>query len=60
VRADSQVLAEIEAKLDMQALIQQGINMMQVLDFVQEGRRVRASPGALHSAPSATGEGAHS
>jgi thiamine biosynthesis protein ThiI len=58
VRADSHVLAQIEAKLDMAALIQQGINMVQVLDFVQEGGRVRASPGTLHSAPSAMGEDA--
>jgi tRNA uracil 4-sulfurtransferase len=56
VRADSQVLAEIEAKLDMRALIQQGIKTVQVLDFVQEHDRVRVSPGALHSGSCATGK----
>jgi thiamine biosynthesis protein ThiI len=52
VRADCQVLAEIEAKLDIQALVQQGIDTVQVLDFAQERGRVRASPGALNTAPS--------
>jgi tRNA uracil 4-sulfurtransferase len=60
VRADSQVLAQIEANLDMQALIQQGIDTVQVLDFVQERGRVRVSPGALHSTPSITDERRHS
>jgi thiamine biosynthesis protein ThiI len=55
VRADSEVLAQIEAKLDMRALIQQGIDAVQVLDFVQEYGRVRATPGALNTTPSATG-----
>jgi tRNA uracil 4-sulfurtransferase len=59
VRADTQLLTHIEAKLDMQGLIQQGINTVQVLDFVQDRGRVRASPGALYTAPSATGEGEH-
>jgi tRNA uracil 4-sulfurtransferase len=57
VRADRQVLVQSEANLDMQVLIQQGINMVQVLDLVQERGRVRAFPGDLHSAPSATGQG---
>jgi thiamine biosynthesis protein ThiI len=56
VRADSQELAQIEAKLDMQALIQQGIDTVQVLDFVQERGRVRVSPGARPAAPSVMGE----
>jgi tRNA uracil 4-sulfurtransferase len=55
VRADHQMLAQIEAKLDMRTLIQQGINAVQVVDFVQERGRVRATPGALETAPSATG-----
>jgi hypothetical protein len=59
VRADSQVLAQIEAKLDMRALIQQGIDTVQMLDFVQENRRVRATPGALSTTSSATGEDEH-
>jgi thiamine biosynthesis protein ThiI len=59
VRADSQALAQLEAKLDMRTLIQQGIDTVQVLDFIQERGRVRASPGALTSAPSAA-ERAHS
>jgi tRNA uracil 4-sulfurtransferase len=59
VRADSEALAQIEAKLDLRALIQQGIDTVQVLDFVQERGRVRASPGELPSASSATGEGEH-
>jgi tRNA uracil 4-sulfurtransferase len=57
VRADTQVLARIEAKLDMPGLIQQGVDTVQVLDFVQERGRVRVFPGALNMAPSATGEG---
>jgi hypothetical protein len=32
---------------------------VQVLDFVQERGRVRAIPGALNTAPSATEEGEH-
>jgi tRNA uracil 4-sulfurtransferase len=59
VRADSEVLAQIEAKLDLRALIQQGIDTVQVLDFVQERGRVRASPGELPAASPATGEGEH-
>jgi thiamine biosynthesis protein ThiI len=59
VRADTQVLAHIEAKLDMQGLIQQGIDTVRVLDFVQERGRVRASPGTLNTTPSATEEGEH-
>jgi tRNA uracil 4-sulfurtransferase len=59
VRADSQVLAQIEARLDMQALIQQGIDTVQVLDFVQERGRIRVSPGALPSEPAAAGEREH-
>jgi tRNA uracil 4-sulfurtransferase len=59
VRADHQVLAQIEAKLDIRTLIQQGIDAVQVLDFVQARGRVRATPGTLHTAPSATGEGEH-
>ena len=59
VRADHQVLARIEAELDIRTLIQQGIDAVQVLDFVQERGRVRATPGTLHTAPSATGEGEH-
>jgi thiamine biosynthesis protein ThiI len=59
VRADTQMLTQIEAKLDMQGLIQQGIDTVQVLDFVQERGRVRASPGTMNTAPSATGEGEH-
>jgi thiamine biosynthesis protein ThiI len=49
VRADSEVIAQIEAKLDLQTLVQQGINTAQVLDFVQEGSRVKVSPGDLQS-----------
>jgi tRNA uracil 4-sulfurtransferase len=60
VRADSHVLAQIEAKLDMQAMIQQGIDTVQVLDFVQERSRVRVFPGTLHSTPSITDERRHS
>ena len=59
VRADSQVLSQIEATLDMGTLIQQGIDTVQVVDFVQERGRVRVTPGALNSAPSATQEGEH-
>jgi thiamine biosynthesis protein ThiI len=59
VRADSQMLAQIEANLDMRTLIQQGIDTVQVIDFVQERRRVRAIPGALNTAPSAMEEGEH-
>ena len=44
VRADHQVLSQIEARLDMRALIQQGIDTVQVVDFVQERGRVRATP----------------
>jgi hypothetical protein len=53
------VLTQIEAELDMRALIQQGIDTVQVLDFVQERGRVRATPSALNTAPSAAGEGNH-
>jgi tRNA uracil 4-sulfurtransferase len=51
VRAESQEMAQIEAKLDMTALIQQGIESVQVLDFVQEHGRVRVSSGALSTVP---------
>jgi thiamine biosynthesis protein ThiI len=51
VRAESQEMAQIEAKLDMTALIQQGIESVQVLDFVQEYGRVRVSSGALGTVP---------
>jgi thiamine biosynthesis protein ThiI len=59
VRADREVLIQSEAKLDLRVLTQQGIDTVQVLDFVQERGRVRAFPGDLHSAPSAAGEGEH-
>jgi tRNA uracil 4-sulfurtransferase len=59
VRADREVLVQSEAKLDMRALIQQGIDTVQVVDFVQERGRVRAFPGNLHSAPSTAAEGEH-
>jgi tRNA uracil 4-sulfurtransferase len=59
VRADSQVLAQLESKLDMQALIQQGMDTVHVLDFVQDHRRVRVTPGTLTTVPSATAEGGH-
>jgi thiamine biosynthesis protein ThiI len=59
VRADSQVLTEIEAKLDMPALLQQAINAVHMLDFVQENGRVRVSPGRWHVASAATGERRH-
>jgi thiamine biosynthesis protein ThiI len=51
VRAESQEIAQIEAKLDMTSLIQQGIESVQVLDFVQERGRVRVSSGALSTVP---------
>jgi thiamine biosynthesis protein ThiI len=57
VRADLQVLSEIESKLAMETLIQQGADSVQVVDFVQERGRVRASPGTLNTAPSPTMEG---
>jgi thiamine biosynthesis protein ThiI len=59
VRADSQVLAQLESKLDTQALIQQGIEAVHVLDFVQEQGRVRVTPGTLTTVPSSTAEGGH-
>jgi tRNA uracil 4-sulfurtransferase len=59
VRADRAVLVQSEAKLDMRMLIQQAIDTVQVVDFVQERGQVRACPGDLHSAPSATAEGEH-
>jgi tRNA uracil 4-sulfurtransferase len=59
VRADNQVLAQIEAKLDLRALIQHGIEAVQVLDFIQECGRVRAIPGAMNTAPSVMEEGEH-
>jgi len=51
VRAASQEMAQIEAKLDMTSLIQQGIESVQVLDFVQERGLVRVSSGALRTVP---------
>jgi thiamine biosynthesis protein ThiI len=51
VRAESQEIAQIEAKLDMTALIQQGIEGVQVFDFVQEQGRVRVSSGTLSTVP---------
>jgi tRNA uracil 4-sulfurtransferase len=51
VRAESQEIAQMEAKLDMTSLIQQGIESVQVLDFVQEGGRVRVSSGSLSTKP---------
>jgi thiamine biosynthesis protein ThiI len=59
VRADPQVLSQIEAKLDMQTLIQQAIDTAQVVDFAQEHRRVRATPSALHAPLPAFGRSAH-
>jgi tRNA uracil 4-sulfurtransferase len=59
VRADREVLVQSEAKLDMRVMLQQGIDSVQVVDFVQERGRVRTFPGDLHSAPSAAGEAAH-
>jgi tRNA uracil 4-sulfurtransferase len=41
VRADGEVIARIEANLDIHDLIQQGIDNVQVLDFVQERGRVK-------------------
>jgi thiamine biosynthesis protein ThiI len=41
VRADSEVIARIEAHLDIRGLIQQGIDNVQVFDFVQEQGRVK-------------------
>lgn len=41
VRADSEVIARIEANLDIHGLIQQGIDNVQVFDFVQERGRVK-------------------
>jgi thiamine biosynthesis protein ThiI len=59
VRADHQVLSQIEARLDMRALIQQGIDTVQVVDFVQERGRVRATPSTLSTIPPAAREGDH-
>jgi tRNA uracil 4-sulfurtransferase len=41
VRADGEVIARIEASLDIHGLIQQGIDNVQVSDFVQERGRVK-------------------
>jgi tRNA uracil 4-sulfurtransferase len=56
VRADLEVIAQIEAKLDIPALIQQGINAVQVLDFAQEQRRVKVHPGELRTMHAPEGE----
>jgi thiamine biosynthesis protein ThiI len=56
VRADHRELSQIEAKLDMRALIQQGIDTVQVVDFVQERGRVQVTPGSLNAAPPAPRE----
>jgi tRNA uracil 4-sulfurtransferase len=56
VRAEPQVLAQIEATLDMPALIQQGVDAVQVLEVVQERGRVQARPKAWHPAASSGGE----
>ncbi len=53
VRADRDEIARLEMRLDMMKLIQQGIEGVQVLDFVQEGGRVRTSPGQLKTGLSA-------
>jgi thiamine biosynthesis protein ThiI len=54
VRADPEVIAQAEAKLDIAALIQQGIDTVQVLDFTQEQGRVRVSSGVLDMAGAPT------
>jgi thiamine biosynthesis protein ThiI len=50
VRAERQAIADLEAKLDIGGLIQQGIGGVQVLDFVQEAGRVRFSHSTLNTA----------
>jgi thiamine biosynthesis protein ThiI len=47
VRAEGRVIAELEAKLDIGHLIQQGIEGAQVLDFLQQQGRVRIAHGSL-------------
>jgi thiamine biosynthesis protein ThiI len=53
VRADRRALADLEAKLDIPGLIQQGIEKVQVVDFVQEQGRVTMSHGTLNTTASA-------
>lgn len=59
VRADGEMIAQLEAKLDMQTLIQQGIDAAQVIDFVQERGRVRAHSGDVKTLLSPGGERKH-
>jgi tRNA uracil 4-sulfurtransferase len=59
VRADSEMIAQLEAKLDTQTLIQHGIDTAQVLDFVQERSRVRAYAVDAQTLRSPRGERQH-
>jgi thiamine biosynthesis protein ThiI len=56
VRADSEVIARIEASLDIHGLIQQGIDNVQVFDFVQERGRVKTYTRDLQTSLSADRE----
>lgn len=53
VRADKEEIERLEARLDVAKLIRQGIEGVQVLDFVQERGHVHAHPGELRMAFSA-------
>jgi thiamine biosynthesis protein ThiI len=56
VRAERRALADLEAKLDIPRLIQQGIGGAQVLDFRQEGGPVRLSQGTLNTITAVEGQ----
>jgi thiamine biosynthesis protein ThiI len=56
VRADGEVIARIEASLDIRGLIQQGIDNVQVSDFVQERGRVKVYARDLQAPLSADRE----
>lgn len=47
VRSQADEIVRMEARLDMPKLIRQGVEGVKVLDFVEEGGRVRVCPGEL-------------
>ena len=53
VRADTEAIAALEARLAPTMLVQQGLEGAQLLEFVQEQGRIRVYPGDLKTTPGA-------
>ncbi|MBI3327492.1 MAG: tRNA 4-thiouridine(8) synthase ThiI, partial [Nitrospinae bacterium] len=50
VRSECEEIARMEARLDMRKLVQEGVEGVKVIDFVQEGGHVRVCSGELQRA----------